>query len=690
MHLIHLKALDSRYASQEELNATGITPDQIPADWRMMAHQVKTIRAVQSEEAGIIVNEARTGDGKTFAGQFPLFAYGWPTLTMYPTKELADDQQRGLNVLFEKGYVPPQWAKRKLYYEVLNADKLNDLQEKLTQLSRPEALRTLLDNELTLTNPDIFHLMMQLGYSQYGAAKDLVLGEVVNRYRMFVFDEFHQFGSAQAASVMIALLLMREITQGKQTPRFLFLSATPQKFLENMAAKVDLKVERICGEYIHGLPEAQAGWRRILQPAMLNLYPGRLEAWIAEHLEDVILRFYVDYGPAKGVIIANGVATAHRVYAILREPCEKAGIKLGLNTGLTARSERDFNVDLLVATSTIDVGVDFKINLLIFESVDASSHMQRLGRLGRHIKDDDGYEFTHFEAHALLPSWVVDKLAEQVPTESELDRVAYAEKLAEVFIPLQQFEVYAKKWAGVQAGQVLSSLRRPEIRTQYEPYCKRLSEHYKKLFPGMKKYIDLLKDKKQAILDEATSFRGSSPFVALVLDEENRRQGIMPYNLITLLRNGDLESVELRDFYEQAARQGKSVKALKRAKPLAAYKLRGWLPQPRTVEVNIDHELGAEYFDVVLELDRVRLVAPDVPDMNILNRALEERRLVALLTKLAPDELRKRLRLGYQLEIFEFSDTGIERGSVVFGRDALLIDSVLWRKKSSNDSPIIL
>src|SRR5207245_1101643 len=148
------------------------------------------------------------------------------------------------------------------------------------------------------------------------------------------------------------------------------------------------------------------------------------------------------------------------------------------------------SVDLLVATSTIDVGVDFKINLLIFESMDATSHIQRLGRLGRHTKDDHGHEFTQFEAHALLPSWVVDKLVEQIPTESELDRLEYSKKLEEVFIPLQQFELYAKKWAGVQAGQVLSSLGRPEIRTQYEPYRKRLSDHYKKLFPGgTKKYL---------------------------------------------------------------------------------------------------------------------------------------------------------------------------------------------------------
>jgi CRISPR-associated endonuclease/helicase Cas3 len=689
MEPICLAALDSRYATQEELDAAGITPDQIPPGWRIMAHQAATIQALRSGHAAIIVNEARTGDGKTFAGQFPLFADGWKTLTMYPTNELAADQQRSLNETLRK-WTPPFWAKQRPEYAVLNADKLDELQEALTHLTRPEAVRMLLDNELTLTNPDIFHLLMQLGYMQYGTAKDLLLGEVASRYRMFVFDEFHQFGSAQAASVMIALLLMREITQGRHTPRFLFLSATPQDFLESMATKISLKVEHIKGTYEHGQPEVRDGWRRILQPASLYLYPGKLEAWIAEHLDDVILRFCADQAPAaKGVIIANGIATAHRVHALLREPCEKARIRLGINTGITPRGDRDFDVDLLVATSTIDVGVDFKINLLIYESLDYSTHMQRLGRLGRHTHDTAGNQFARFEAHAILPQWVVDGLTPVFPPGSETARCDYEKKLREVFPPLQQFEKYAEKWAGVQAAQVITALGRPEIRTQYEPFRKHLNDQYKALFPGStRKYRSLIDEGKEDILDEATSFRGGSPFTALVLDAANRRQTITPYNLVTLLKDGELESERLEDFYALAARHNHE-KALKRANPLAAYTLRGWLPQPRVVEIYIDRVLDPEHYDVVLELDRVHFKVPNVPGLDRLNRTLEERRLVALLIRLDADELRKRLRLGYQLEIFNFTSAGADRGCIVFARDALLVDSVYWRKRTSNDSPYI-
>jgi len=45
-----------------------------------------------------------------------------------------------------------------------------------------------------------------------------------------------------------------------------------------------------------------------------------------------------------------------------------------------AREKGVTSSDLVLGTSTIDVGVDFKINFLIFESESAGSFIQRLGR----------------------------------------------------------------------------------------------------------------------------------------------------------------------------------------------------------------------------------------------------------------------------------------------------------------------
>ncbi|NEQ39722.1 MAG: hypothetical protein F6K40_27110 [Okeania sp. SIO3I5] len=68
---------------------------------------------------------------------------------------------------------------------------------------------------------------------------------------------------------------------------------------------------------------------------------------------------------------------------------------------------------MVIGTSTIDVGVDFKINFLLFESADSGNFIQRLGRLRRH----DGYEkegnfirFNNFTAYALIPNFLVEIL----------------------------------------------------------------------------------------------------------------------------------------------------------------------------------------------------------------------------------------------------------------------------------------
>jgi CRISPR-associated endonuclease/helicase Cas3 len=69
-----------------------------------------------------------------------------------------------------------------------------------------------------------------------------------------------------------------------------------------------------------------------------------------------------------------------------------ADISVGENTGLTSLEDRraSFEKCLLVGTSTVDIGVDFRINLLIFEATDAGTFIQRFGRLGRHAVSPSG------------------------------------------------------------------------------------------------------------------------------------------------------------------------------------------------------------------------------------------------------------------------------------------------------------
>lgn len=437
---INLQATDSCFATEEQIRSAGIQAAQLPGNWRLIAHQVQTLEWLRDPDVDIVINTAMTGDGKTLAAQLlPLLDRDRNAMFMYPTNELMRDQHKSLEETLQRWPSQLHWPYGGLVVETMNALELDKAQAAL-ESNRAGAVENLLDSDILLTNPDIFHLLMQMAYRHHGNTPELLISQIADRFRLFVFDEFHLFDTPQVAAALIGMLLLREISGGRA--KFLFLSATPQKELVEWAKRAGLRVKIIEGDYQHGADSVAEGWRRVLRPTDLHLWNGKLEGWVSAHLEDIILPFFAQHRPgAKGVIIANSVATAHRLYALLLEPLARVGISVGLNTGLTGQEERRISreTDLIIGTSTIDVGVDFRINLLIFESIDAASHMQRLGRLGRHEDDGQGHPFDHFEAHALLPEWVIKTVSEKIAAEQSVKRSDYHEEILGAFPRHNQF-----------------------------------------------------------------------------------------------------------------------------------------------------------------------------------------------------------------------------------------------------------
>lgn len=313
MYTIRLKAVDSRYVTDNDLKAADIQPHEIPmgADgvrWRLAAHQVETIRVLREENGPpIIINQAMTGDGKTLAGRFQLLSQGtkWRTFAMYPTNELAHDQNQSFDELLNMWH-PPEWEYNPDTVSV-SAQRLDEF-EGLQDFSRFERLEELLQSDYIMTNPDIFHHIMTFGYDQYGTAHDLMPRTLASWYRLFVFDEFHLFGIEQVCSVLTAILLLQKMKPAHKAPRFLFLSATPQYLLRDLAQQVGLEVQYIQGNYQHGR-SLMSTHRRILQEVKLSLHEGDLEDWIKTHFDDVIKPFFDNNRPAvKGLIIVDSVA----------------------------------------------------------------------------------------------------------------------------------------------------------------------------------------------------------------------------------------------------------------------------------------------------------------------------------------------------------------------------------------------
>ena len=75
---------------------TAATPESVklPERWSLSWHQSETFRALGDPNIDVVFNIAMTGDGKSLAAYLKPMTSEFSTLAMYPTNELARDQER--------------------------------------------------------------------------------------------------------------------------------------------------------------------------------------------------------------------------------------------------------------------------------------------------------------------------------------------------------------------------------------------------------------------------------------------------------------------------------------------------------------------------------------------------------------------------------------------------------------------
>jgi CRISPR-associated endonuclease/helicase Cas3 len=377
---------------------------------------------------------------------------------------------------------------------------------------------------------------------------------------------------------------------------------------------------------------------------------------------------------------------------------------VGENTGLTSRTQRSasYNCDLLIGTSTVDVGVDFQINFLLFENRDAGSFLQRLGRLGRHSGYERNGQYTsfggQFEAHALLPRWTLERLfqgdgsAPPLLTDGmKTDRQTLTNAINDAFPPLADFARYVQCWGGLQSAQVIRNLRNPVIRDTYNALSKALMQQYNDTFQiNIGRFAGRVKeledDKKQkALLDEAIAFRGGSYFICGVLDSnESDADQVKTYDLFALIANGDLDELSANDFWATVDRVKISRKVIERHQPIAYFRLRGFRAERTRYWVMLNDDLagwGTDRFGVARAMQGFTIeseFAHEIPGINAVNNKLERLCPPALICLgNGPLELKRRLRLPMLFPIYELRSRDGVSGTVAFGREALLLDVAL-------------
>ncbi|MBW4435419.1 MAG: type I-D CRISPR-associated helicase Cas3' [Pelatocladus maniniholoensis HA4357-MV3] len=687
------------------------TPDgmKLPDNWSLSWHQLATLSALRDPKNDVIINTAITGDGKSLAAYLLAMIDDVSTMATYPTNELARDQQKQI-----QNYKDKFQPKKDPQIYRLNAAILEDFIETNKLPNKQSGLINLSDQaEILLTNPDIFYYIHDFRYLRRFKKDGKTKGENANKlfskiddyYKLFIFDEFHVFSSAQVASIFNAILLIKHTVPGK---KFLFLSATPNDLLLEFFDKSGIRYKEInpAKEHKYCFLEGGNQWRPISQPITL-FFPQTLEPslsssydWLIENSESVILKFFQDYPGSKGAIILNSIAAVKKLVKHFKSIFEPLGLKVRENTGLTGETEKAASVveaDLLLGTSTIDVGVDFRINFLVFEGADAGNFIQRFGRIGRH----QDFHPHPYHAYALIPKFIVQRLFEvdshPLQDGETYDRVNFTQAIRSSYPFVNEFKLYPKRWGAIQSACVHQELRR--LTNQYPDADKNFKDAIEAALEVniWQKYHQInqcLEGKKKKVIDEARSFRGSSQLDCGIYDltnpEEPENEHFKIYNLPGILSNFKFEWMDKKEFIQQAEKS--RVTTTRFQEVLCCLKLTGY----REVREDWRFYYPEDISDIaksgkVQVLKNLEIRQPHGSGINKISDAVSGRCLVCFISDCDRAYLRAKLGLPIHFQAYSLADkySSDDKKSppytIAFGKSALMLETLLWFWKPKKD-----
>lgn len=387
-----------------------------------MEHQA---RALDAARESLVLVEAPTGGGKTWAAAAPLIEaadHGEGAIFVYPTNALADDQERSLCDLAERagcpaGVVQPDgsWQgapSAQVLICRVHASMLDDVHKDLGGRFRGQQLSRLFQHlppkpVWIVTNPDTLYLLATARY-----ASSPQIWSRLEPNRTLVLDEFHLYRGPALMRALCLIALSRHLLG---VDRVRILSATlPAKTRELLQrrfgfacieARPVAEGHRIQHEIRLGIQavEGQGATECMTEIIAAQITALRAEARMNAGVPLVTLRM--------SVLSAIGLEDALAARGIQHD-------EIGVYRGLSSRAIRAMNgKSLVIGTSALEVGVDFKTTRLLFEAGSATSFAQRLGRVARH---QPGYAefFTGARiAHAL------SHLGERTPRQELLERV---------------------------------------------------------------------------------------------------------------------------------------------------------------------------------------------------------------------------------------------------------------------------
>jgi len=373
-----------------------------------------------------------------------------------------------------------------------------------------------------------------------------------DRFEMIVLDEFHLADVKQRDSLLFLIDEMNELEeQYSNTSRYYFLSATPEgddshgrSLYTRLREDFRANPVSLSADARPTTTRPSRNWNAVMPPVDLALKESQTFKTADVLLEDDSLNDFVDFCSSKQtVVMLDGVHEVDRVYEELTDRLDRVVERI---TGFD-RGDIDVKLDsfdVLVSNSAVEVGLDFQPERLVFSAHNASTLIQRLGRL-REREDCD-----RFEAWCFVPGPVRARIEALLPDLTSGDRITRSDfeaAVREAFHNECDLSSFSRRWGELEAYQHVierkndtpSSELQAEImeegiariqRHYYEPYGRKFSEDDLERLHNWTDYD---------VIEELKPYRGNG---LQVMVRDHAADGQMKlYDMFYLLRWGDVE-----------------------------------------------------------------------------------------------------------------------------------------------------
>jgi hypothetical protein len=111
--------------------------------------------------------------------------------------------------------------------------------------------------------------------------------------------------------------------------------------------------------------------------------------------------------------------------------------------------------------------------------------------------------------------------------------------------------------------------------------------------------------------------------------------------------------------------------------------------QSLILRVNLDLVEQGIYIHNIVVMENITVLAPRATWLNEVNRALKRQKLVCIISRMKPAELKSGLHLGMLFQVVRLEDQVGSQYSITFGQEALLLETELFFRPDTGGGAMI-